>query len=31
MKHDERRGRKVDTLPQDILADVLARLAPIFS
>lgn len=25
-----RHGRKVDTLPQDILAEVLARVAPIF-
>lgn len=26
----ERNGRKIDTLPPDILAEVLARLAPIF-
>lgn len=26
----ERSGRKVDTLPPEILAEVLARLAPIF-
>jgi mRNA interferase ChpB len=26
----ERNGRKIETLPPDILAEVLARLAPIF-